>query len=95
MTFIPGIGNLGAAALSGLCNFAMVYVAGALFIKLIVAFAATGEDISSMSEENLKAAMKAEADKKTIEDTYKESKKVYKETKNDSRYDKNDSSSMN
>ena len=94
LTFIPGIGSLGASALSGIVNFAMVYIAGALFLKLMLAFTSFGKDVSSMSEDELKEAMKKEADKKTIENTYKESKKIYKEAKNDSRYNKDDSSSM-
>lgn len=93
LTLIPGL-NIGAALIAAVCNFGMVYVAGALFIKMMIAFTSGQNDVSSMSEDQLKKAMKEEADKDTIEKIYKESKKTYNDTKNNSKYDKNDSSSM-
>lgn len=94
LAFVPGIGNLGAAMIAGICNFAMVYIAGILFLKLMLLFAKRNSDIASLSEEELKNAMKHVADEEDFTNMFKEAKSAYKSAKKDSKYDKNDSSSM-
>lgn len=94
LTFVPGLGNLGASVIAGICNFAMVYIAGILFLKLMLSFTKKNRDIASMSVEELKSAMKCEANEDFIKDMYKEAKTVYKFAKKDSQYDKKDSDSM-
>lgn len=94
LTFVPGIGNLGASVIAGICNFAMVYIAGILFLKLMLSFTKRNRDIASMSEEELKSAMKHIANGEDFNNMFKEAKSVYKSAKKDSKYDKKDSGSM-
>lgn len=94
LTFIPVLGSFGASAIAGICNFAMVYIAGILFLKLMLSFTKKSRDIASMSVEELKSAMKYEANGDFMKDMFKEAKSVYKSAKNDSKYDEKDSGSM-
>lgn len=90
LSLIPGVGSLGAAALSAIINFGLVYVAGVLFLKMMVnVFDAKG-GIENLSEDELKDMMKSVSTKKNIQSVYHESKGVYKKTKNDTSYKTDD-----
>ena len=90
LSFIPVVGNLSASFLAGIVNFGMVYVAGALFVKMMVnVFKAKGE-IGNMTEEELKNAMKDVSTRDNIKAAYDESKDVYKQAKNDDSYNADD-----
>ena len=86
LTFIPVVGNLGGAVIAAVLNFAMVYIAGLLFLKMIVSVFKANKDINSMSEEELKEYIKAQATKDNIKTAYKEAKEAYKQNKDDDSY---------
>ena len=90
LTFIPGLGSISASVLAGIINFAMVYIAGILFLKMMTSVFKAGKDINNMTEDELKSYMKNESTKDNISSAYKEAKTVYKTAKNDKSYQQND-----
>lgn len=86
LSFIPGLGNLGASVIAGIINFGMVYVAGVLFLKMMVNVFKANVAVEDLSEEEFKNIMKNISNKETIKKTYNESKSVHKQTKNSSDY---------
>ncbi len=86
LTFIPVVGNFSASVVAGIVNFGIVYVAGALFLKMMVNVFKANVDINNLSEEELKNIMKSVTTKENIKDAYNESKNIYKDAKNDKKY---------
>jgi len=86
LSFIPGLGNLGASFIAGVVNFGMVYVAGTLFLKMMVSVFKANGNIDNISEEELKNIMKNISTKDNIKEAYNESKSVYKDAKKDGSY---------
>ena len=89
LSLFPGIGSVGAAILSGVLNYAMIYVAGVLFLFTITKVFKAKRDkqgIENMTEEELLAYIRNEATKENIASMYEEAKKSYNTVKNDPFY---------
>lgn len=76
ISFIPGVGSMGAATLTAITNFCFVYMAGIIFIKMIVALGIPG--IESMSKEELEKEAKRIQNEMDIKKAMKEAKAAYK-----------------
>ena len=76
VSFVPFFGNLSSATMTGIANFAFVYVAGVIFIKVISKFGISR--IESMTQDELKAAAKSVKDEIDIKAAMKEAKESYK-----------------
>lgn len=79
VSFIPGIGNIGSAAVIGMSNYAFVYLAGLIFIKLVVALGV--KRMETMSEEEIKAAAKNIQKNMDMKAAIREAMKSYKGAK--------------
>lgn len=90
LSFIPLVGTWSAAFIAGIANFGMVYVAGVLFLKMMVNVFKANIDINNISESDLENIMRNISTEDTIKKAYKESKNVYKETKDDKTYNTDD-----
>lgn len=81
ISFIPGIGTLGSAAITGITSFCYVYLAGIIYIKMLGSLLNKGKSVDSMSEAELKQAMRNTASSIDLNDAIKEAKKAYKDNK--------------
>lgn len=55
ISFVPGVGNMASAAITAITNYAFVYLAGLMFIKLVAAFGISR--VQTMSQDEMQAAM--------------------------------------
>lgn len=79
ISFVPGIGTIGSAMITGITSFCYVYLAGVIYLKMLGTLLDMGKSVNDMSEEELKDAMKKTADSMNIKDVVKEAKSAYKE----------------
>lgn len=86
ISFVPGIGNVSAALVDGVMAFAMVYIAGVIFLILMEKIGKENIDISSITEEEFKDMAKECAKEADIKSIYKEAKKTYSKVKDDEQY---------
>ncbi|MBR5288320.1 MAG: hypothetical protein IKU34_06990 [Clostridia bacterium] len=78
VSFIPFVGSMSASTLTALANFACVYLAAIIFIKMLGALMRTGKDVGGMSEDELITAIKREKDNVDIDRAMAEAKKQFK-----------------
>ncbi len=90
LSFLPLFGNFTAAFVASIANFGMVYVAGVLFLKMMVNVFKANIDINNISESDHEDIMRNISTEDAIKKAYKESKNVYKDTKNDKTYNTDD-----
>ena len=85
LTFIPGIGNVGASILAGVISYCMVQTAGELFLVTMSKLfrAKSVSEIENMSPEELKAFAKGCSTKTAVKECYEHAKSDYKRVKND------------
>lgn len=81
ISFIPGVGTLGAATITGITSFCYVYLAGIIYIEMIGRILKSGKSVDDMSEEEWKAAAKQVSDEMNMKDAVKEAQRAYKENK--------------
>lgn len=81
ISFVPGIGTLGSAMITGITSFCYVYLAGVIYLKMLGALLGMGKSVNNMSEEELKQAMKNATNSMNIKDVVNEAKGAYKENK--------------
>ena len=81
ISFIPGVGQAGAAILSTIANFCMVYLAAYIFIKMLSKLLKSGRIVSDMSEEELRMAAREVASETDVKDIVNEAKNQYRENK--------------
>lgn len=81
LSFVPGIGTLGAAAITGITNFGYVYLAGIIYIKMIAKILESGKSISNMSEEEILKELKKTTNTVNMKEAMKEAKTAYKNSK--------------
>ena len=81
VSFVPGIGTATAATLSLALNFALVYLAAIIFLKMLSAILNAGEDISEMSEEELKNVADSVKEDIDMKSAIKEAKEEFKKNK--------------
>lgn len=81
LSFIPGIGSLGAAALTGMTSFAYVYLAGLIYIKMVAALLKSEKPIDQMSEDELVKMAKKTTSTVNLKEAVKEAGAAYKKSK--------------
>lgn len=81
ISFVPGIGTVGSAVLTGITSFCYVYLAGLIYIKMVGKLLNSGKSIENMSEQELKEALKETADSINMKDAMKEARSAYKDMK--------------
>lgn len=83
LSFIPGLGTVGAATVCGLVGYGITYYSGIIFMQLLVRVFKTGGQLENMSAEELKQQM-ADLTKEVRYDSIKEEvKTAFKERKQD------------
>ena len=83
LSFIPGIGSVPAAIITGAANYGVVYLAAVIFIKLLAWLTKSKKDISSMTSEDFVSATKNISDSLDKDSAIKEAKKSYKNSQKD------------
>ncbi len=79
ISFIPFFGNMSAAAITGVSNFAFIYIAGILFLKILSAFGI--DRLENMSSDEIKNAAKSVQEDIDLKTAMKEAKQAYKAKK--------------
>lgn len=82
LSFIPGLGSLGSAAITGLTSFAYVYLAGLIYIKMVAAMLESGKSMNDLSEEELIKMAKKTTSTVNLKKAMNEIKSAYKSRKN-------------
>lgn len=77
ISLIPGIGSVTAVVLAAGTNYALVTVAGVLFINLMSSLRTEGTDVSGMSDEELKERMEKVMEAQNIKKMMKEAQGEY------------------
>lgn len=75
ISFIPGFGSMASAVIVGMTNFGFVYLAGLIFIKMVIALGV--ERMETMSEADAKAAAREIQSGMNMKEAVKEAKAVY------------------
>lgn len=81
LSFIPGLGTLGAAGITALTSFCYVYLAGLIYIKMVGKILSSGKSVNKMTEAELKAAAKQASDSMDMKKAIKEATSAYKSNK--------------
>ena len=76
VSFIPGVGSMASATLTGITNFGFVYLAGIIFIKMVTSLGVSR--IESMSEDELKSQAKRVQSTIDVKSGMKEAKAAFK-----------------
>ncbi len=77
VSMIPGIGSVAAVVLVAGANYALLTVAGILYINLMSSLFTEGTDVSSMSDEELKERMRNVMEKQNVKKMMKEAQGEY------------------
>ncbi len=77
-SFIPGIGTASADLIMAAANFALVVVAGTIYLKMIAAICRKGSNPENLSEAELKANIKAAVADSDVDGMMKEASNTYK-----------------
>lgn len=85
LSFLPGVGTVGAMALASMICFLMVSTSGKLFLVILSKLfrAKTAAEIEAMSVEELRAFAKGCSTKKEVKDAMKDARADYKRVKDD------------
>ncbi|MCM1144712.1 MAG: zinc ribbon domain-containing protein [Blautia sp.] len=77
ISLIPGIGSVTAVVLTAGANYALVTVAGILYINLMSSLCTEGTDVSALSDEELKERMEKVMEGQNIKKMMKEAQGEY------------------
>ena len=78
LSFLPGIGSIGAAGIIGTTCYALTYVSGLIYIKLLTNLLKEGIDPSGLSDYELKDRTQQIINSVDIKSTLESAKKSYK-----------------
>ncbi len=81
VSLIPGIGSVAASAVNGALGYAIVYVSGIIYMKLLTKMIKSKKDLASTSEEELKKAADEAIKEEDIKTLLEDAKKEYKSVK--------------
>jgi len=81
VSFIPGVGQMGAGVLCIIANYSMIYLAAYIFIKMLSTMFVSGKNSLNMSEYELKNMAKRISCETNLKDVVKEAKNQYKANK--------------
>ena len=83
LSFFPGIGSLGAAAVNGLMGYSITYYSGIVFMNLLVRVFKAGGSLEDMTVEEMKSVMSGVTKDVKFSDVKDEAKQGFKNRKND------------
>lgn len=83
LSFFPGIGTLGAAAVNGLMGYSITYYAGIVFMNLLTRVFKAGGSLEDMSEKEMKNIMSGVTKDVKFSDIKDEAKQGFKDRKKD------------
>ncbi len=78
LSFVPGLGTLGAASITGITSFCYVYLAGMIYLKMVAAILKSGKSVETMTESELKAAAKQASFGMDMKAAVREAKESFK-----------------
>ena len=81
VSFVPGVGSLASAALSAVGDFAMTYIGGYIFIKMLTAIFKSKKDITKMGKAELTTLASSIIVSTNMKAIVKEAKNEYTEHK--------------
>ena len=87
LTFIPGLGTMGAVAIDGFIGYITVFAAGVLYIKLLTKLFKAGKGFN-IDENKVKSMAKDIVKESNVSEILKEGKKAYKEDKKAGKFNK-------
>lgn len=79
LSFIPGLGSMAASTITAITNFAFVYLAGMMFVKLIAKFGISR--VQNMSQSEMKSAIHDVQKGVNMTSAMKEARSSYKTNK--------------
>lgn len=83
LSFIPGIGSVGAAAVNGLMGYSITYYSGVIFMNLLVRVFKAGHSLDNMSSDQMKVMMKDLTQTVSFSSVKDEAKQAYKTRQKD------------
>lgn len=81
LSFIPGLGSIGASALMAGVVFSLTWTSGIVYFKVLTRFCEAGVNFEKVSEEDLKLMAKEVVDQEDIKAMMKQAKSQFKEAK--------------
>ena len=87
ISFIPGLGSIGAAVISGAITYALTLASGYVYLKTMTALFIKGLDPTKLSDEELKNVAKDVSKDSEIKDIIQQAKKDFKSKKKDGEFD--------
>ena len=89
ISFIPGLGTVGAVAIDGFLGYVTVYASGLLYIRFLTKVLKAKGNLD-FSEIDVKTIAKETVKESNIKDIIKEGKSSFKEAKNEGKFKKED-----
>ncbi len=77
LSFVPGVGSVLASVIMGGLDYAVVFVSGIIYMKLLTKLFKAGKNIETLNEEELKAEAKATVNDEDVNSMFKEARKEY------------------
>jgi len=87
ISFIPGLGSVGASIIMGGVCYALTLAAGYVYLKTMTALFKKGIDPTTLSEEDLKNVVKDVAKQSDVKDVLKQARKDFKTKKDEGEFD--------
>lgn len=87
ISFIPGLGNVGASVIMGGICYALTLASGFVYLKTMTTLFKKGLDPTKLSEEDLKQAVKDATKDNNIKDIMKQGQKDFKSKKDNGEFD--------
>lgn len=81
LSVIPGVGSVASTVLMGGIGYATVMISGLVYAKMLCALAKNDKNVETMSEDEIKEAVKAELNKRDVNQDFKTFTKEYKQEK--------------
>ena len=87
LSFIPGLGSVGASIIMGSTCYALTLVSGYVFLKIMTTLFTKGVDLSSISEDELQNLATSAAKEGDTQDLFEDAKAEFKEKKSKGEFD--------
>lgn len=87
ISFIPGLGNVGASVIMGGVAYALTLASGFVYLKTMTALFKKGLDPTKLSEEELKGVAKDVSKDSDVKDLLQQARKDFKSKKKDGEFD--------
>ena len=90
LSLFPGLGSMGASAISGLSTFAFVYISALVYVKMLASLMGDNVNLDDVDDEAVKAAAAKAAAETDMKKAMEEAKRGYKDAKNSGEMDQID-----